>query len=77
MQRAPPNKQEDKNIAGLTQKKRYKVYVYNTVDKFWDCYEVLADDPVDARNVAVQRLIDETGHGLDIYELADVCEVKE
>lgn len=27
--------------------KRYKVYVYNTVDKFWDCYEVLADDPVD------------------------------
>lgn len=34
--------------------KRYKVYVYNTVDKFWDCYEVLAEDPVDARNVAVQ-----------------------
>lgn len=57
--------------------KRYKVYVYNTVDKFWDCYEVLAEDPVDARNVAVQRLIDETGHGLDVYELADVCEVKE
>ena len=23
--------------------KRYKVYVYNTVDKFWDCYEVLAE----------------------------------
>ena len=46
--------------------KRYKVYVYNTVDKFWDCYEVLAEDPVDARNVAVQRLIDETGHGLDL-----------
>lgn len=33
--------------------KRYKVYVYNTADKFWDCYEVLAEDPVDARNVAV------------------------
>lgn len=30
--------------------KRYKVYVYNMVDKFWDCYEVLAKDPVDARN---------------------------
>lgn len=57
--------------------KRYKVYVYNTDDKFWDCYEVLADDPVDARNVAVQRLIDETGHGLDVYEVSDVCEVKE
>ena len=57
--------------------KRYKVYVYNTADKFWDCYEVLAEDPVDARNVAVQRLIDETGHGLDVYEVSDVCEVKE
>ena len=45
--------------------KRYKVYVYNTVDKFWDCYEVNAIDPVEARNVAVQRLVDETGHGLD------------
>lgn len=49
--------------------KRYKVYVYNTVDKFWDCYEVNAIDPVDARNVAVQRLVDETGHGLDVYEV--------
>ena len=57
--------------------KRYKVYVYNTVDKFCDCYEVLADDPVDARNVAVQRLIDETGHGLDVYEVDDVCEIKD
>ena len=39
--------------------KRYKVYVYNTLDKFWDCYEVNAIDPVDARNVAVQRLVEE------------------
>lgn len=51
--------------------KRYKVYVYNTVDKFWDCYEVNAIDPVDARNVAVQRLVDETGHGLDVYEVTE------
>ena len=64
-------------MAGLTQKKRYKVYVYNMADRFGDCYEVPADDPVDARNVAVQRLIDETGHGLDVYEVDDVCEVKE
>nr|DAY58987.1 MAG TPA: hypothetical protein [Caudoviricetes sp.] len=64
-------------MAGLTQKKHYKVYVYNTVDKFGDCYEVLAEDPVDARNVSVKRLIDETGHGLDVYEVDDVCEVKE
>ena len=65
------NRREDNNM------KRYKVYVYNTVDKFWDCYEVNAIDPVDARNVAVQRLIDETGHGLDVYEVTDVCEIKD
>ena len=64
-------------LEGKRTVKRYKVYVYNTAEKFWDCYEVLADDPVDARNVAVQRLIDETGHGLDVYEVTDVCEVKE
>jgi hypothetical protein len=57
--------------------KRYKVTVYNKVDKIWDEYEVNAIDSVDARNVTVQRLIDETGHGLDVYELTDVREVKE
>lgn len=57
--------------------KRYKATVYNKVDKIWDEYEVNAIDPVDARNVTVQRLIDETGHGLDVYELTDVREVKE
>ncbi len=57
--------------------KRYKVTVYNKVDKIWDEYEDNAIDPVDARNVTVQRLIDETGHGLDVYELTDVREVKE
>lgn len=57
--------------------KRYKVTVYNKIDKIWDEYEVNAIDPVDARNVTVQRLIDETGHGLDVYELTDVREVKE
>ena len=39
--------------------KRYKVYVYNTVDKFWDCYEVNAIDPVDARNVAGVKMFKE------------------
>ena len=57
--------------------KRYKVYVYNFAYKYHDCYEVNAIDPVDARNVAVQRLIDETGHGLDVYEVTDVCEIKD
>lgn len=57
--------------------KFYIVNVYNKVDKFWDYYEVLAKDPGDARNVAVQRLLDETGHGLDVYEVAHVYEVRE
>ena len=47
------------------------------VDKFWDCYQVNAEDPVDARNMAVQRLVDETGHGLDVYEVTNVHEIKD
>lgn len=57
--------------------KRYSVDVYNTVDKFADCYQVNAVDPVDARNVAVQRLVDETGNGLDVYEITGVKEIKD
>lgn len=57
--------------------KRYKVSVYNTAEKFWDEYEVNAVDQVDARNLAVQRLVDETGHGLDINEITDVHEVED
>lgn len=57
--------------------KRYEVSVYNTADRFWDSYQVNAADPIDARNVAVQRLIDETGHGLDINEITDVHEIKD
>lgn len=55
--------------------KLYNVYVYNTRDGL-DIYTVRADDPVDARNVAVQRLIDETGDGLDVWEIVEVIEVK-
>lgn len=55
--------------------KSYNVYVYSTRDGL-DVYMVRADDPVDARNVAVQRLIDETGDGLDVWEIVDVIEVK-
>lgn len=40
--------------------------------KFHDCYEVNAKDPVDARNVAVQRLVEETGDGLNVYEITEV-----
>lgn len=55
--------------------KLYNVYVYNTRDGL-DVYTVRADDPVDARNVAVQRLIDETGDGLDVWEIIGVIELK-
>lgn len=44
--------------------KLYNVFVYNYVGSFTDIYMVRADDPVDARGVAVQRLI------------VDVAEVK-
>ena len=57
--------------------KCYVVSIYNTADRFWDSYQVNATDPIDARNVAVQRLIDETGHGLDINEITDVREIKD
>lgn len=57
--------------------KCYEASIYNTADRFWDSYQVNATDPIDARNVAVQRLIDETGHGLDINEITDVREIKD
>lgn len=57
--------------------KLYNVYVYNSIWLFTDIYTVRAVDPVDARNVAVQRLIDETGDGLNIWEIGEVIEVKE
>lgn len=52
--------------------KQYNVYVHNNRDNYNDCYMVNAKDPVDARNVAVQRLIDETGDGLNAYEITEV-----
>lgn len=57
--------------------KLYNVYVYNYLGLFTDIYTVRAADPVDARNVAVQRLIDETGEGLNVWEIVEVIEVKE
>lgn len=35
--------------------KCYEVSIFNTADRFWDSYQVNATDPIDARNVAVQR----------------------
>lgn len=52
--------------------KRYKVRIYNYVRHLWDEYTVNAEDPVDARNVAVQRLVNETGAGLNENEIMEV-----
>ena len=57
--------------------KRYRVYIYNKVYWSHDYYEVNAMDPVDARGIAVQRLIDETIHGLDEWEITEVKHIKE
>ena len=55
--------------------KSYNVYVYSTRDGL-DVYMVKANDPVDARNVAGQRLIDETGDGLNVWEIIGVKEIE-
>ena len=55
--------------------KSYNVHVYNTRDNFHDDYMVKANDPVDARGVAVQRLIDETGTVWTYGKIIDVSEV--
>ena len=52
--------------------KKYKVRVYNYVRHFWDEYTVIVEDPVDARKVTVQRLVDETGAGLNENEIMEV-----
>ena len=57
--------------------KRYNVRLYNNKKHFWDTYMVNAEDPVDARHIAVQRLVDETGEGLNEYEIMEVTEEKE
>lgn len=52
--------------------KRYKVRICNYVRHYLDEYTVNAEDPVDARHVAVQRLVDETGAGLNENEIMEV-----
>ena len=52
--------------------KRYKVRINNYVRNYWDEYAVNAEDPVDARHMAVQRLVDETGAGLNENEIIKV-----
>lgn len=56
--------------------KMYNVRVYNNAKHFWDEYLVNAEDPVDARHIAVQRLVDETGEGLNENEIVEVTKVE-
>lgn len=50
----------------------YDVRMHNLVGLFNDTYTVEADDPVQAREVAIKRLVEETGTGLDMWEIIDV-----
>lgn len=60
----------------VTTMKQYSVRVYNNKKHFWDEYLVNAKNPVDARNIAVQRLVDETGEGLNEYEIMGVTKAE-
>ena len=50
----------------------YNVRVHNFEYFFNDTYTVEAEDPVQARGVAIMRLVEETGTGLDQWEIIDV-----
>lgn len=77
----PPARKRKQNNVDVTERevatmKRYNVRVYNNAKHFWDEYLVNAEDPVDARHIAVQRLIDETGEGLNEYEIMEVTKAE-
>lgn len=50
----------------------YDVRFHNFERFYNDTYTVEADDPVQARGVAIMRLVEETGTGLDQWEIIDV-----
>lgn len=50
----------------------YDVRLHNNTGYYNDTYTVEADDPVQARGMAIMRLVEETGTGLDIWEIIDV-----
>lgn len=51
---------------------KYTVRLHNFKDFYNDTYTVDADDPVQARGLAIMRLVRETGTGLDQWEIIDV-----
>ena len=50
----------------------YNVRLHNYKYFFNDAYTVEADDPVQAREVAIMRIVEETGLSRDQWEIIDV-----
>lgn len=50
----------------------YSVKFHNKIGYYNDTYTVEADDPAQARGIAIMKLLEETGTGLDIWEIIDV-----
>lgn len=50
----------------------YNVRLHNRKHFYNDIYMVEDDDPVQARKTAITRLVEETGTGLDQWEIIDV-----
>jgi hypothetical protein len=51
---------------------KYDVRFRNNIGYFNDTYTVEAEDPTQAREIAVMRLIEETGTGLEMWKIIDV-----
>lgn len=50
----------------------YDVRFHNKIGYFNDIYTVEADDPEQARSVAIKKLVEETGTGLEMWEITGV-----
>ena len=48
---------------------KYDVKVRNNLGYFDDIYTVEADDPAQARGLAIMRLIKETGTGVEMWKI--------
>lgn len=51
---------------------KYDVRFRNNIGYFDDIYTVEADDPEQARSVAIKRLVEETGTGLEMWEITGI-----
>ena len=51
---------------------KYDVKFRNNLGYFNDTYTVEADDPAQARGLAIMKLIEETGTGIEMWKIIDV-----